>query len=260
MTSKSLPKLPELALDKIISFSSPIYWGCSDPKRFGKLMEEAKSLVGSGYFLGDNLFTWLRNNSFIEDTPFRTAWQGNIKNSADEAIVWRRYILACAAYHCIHLPGDFAEFGVFQGTGIKTIVDYLGGTEFPKTFWAYDTFDYNPVPGHDFIEHDGLFDNVKERFKDYPQVKLIKGLLPESFTQGKPESLAYMHIDLNNFEAEISVLDALFESVVPGGIIIFDDYEWSSYREQKKEEDQWFDKRNYRVFPLPTGQGLIIKR
>ena len=225
-------------------------------------MEEAKTLVGPGYFLGDNLFTWGRNNSALEDAPFRKAWQENIKNPADEAIVWRRYILACAAYHCVHLPGDFAEFGVYLGSGIKTVIDYLGGIEFPKTFWAYDTFDYNPVEGHAFSgQAPGLFEKVKERFKDYPQVKLIKGLLPESFSQGSPSSLAYMHIDLNNFKGEIAVLDALFDKVVSGGIIILDDYEWAGvYRPQKKAEDQWFDKRSYRIFPLPTGQGLVIKR
>jgi hypothetical protein len=258
---KILPKLPELSLEDIMQFSTHKYWGVSDPKRFGELMEEAKSLV-SGFYLGDNLFTWGRNNSALEDIPFRNAWQANIKNSADEAIVWRRYILACAAYHCVHLSGDFAEFGVYLGSGIKTVVDYLGGTEFPKTFWGYDTFDYNPVVGHAFSEQEaGLFDKVKERFKDYPQIKLIRGLLPESFVQGVPDSLAYMHIDLNNYEGEIAVLDALFDKVVPGGIVILDDYEWAGiYRPQKKAEDQWFDKRNYRVFPLPTGQGLVIKR
>ena len=255
-----LPKLPDLSLENVINFSSPTYWSCSDPERFGELMKEAISLVGPAYFLGDNLFTWGRNNSAFEDTPFRTAWQENIKNNADETIVWRRYILSVAAYHCINLPGDFAEFGVFLGSGIKTVMDYLGGINFPKVFWGYDTFDYNPVPGHDFVEHNGLFNNVTECFREYPQVKLIKGLLPDSFLQGAPESLAYMHIDLNNFEAEISVLNTMFEKVVSGGIIILDDYEWSDYRLQKKEEDQWFDKRNYRVFPLPTGQGLVIKR
>ena len=262
MNKNILPSLSELSLDKIMQFSSHTYWGLSNPERFGRLMEEAKTLVGPGYFLGDNMFTWLKNNSALEDVPFRNAWQANIKNAADEAIVWRRYILACAAYHCIHLPGDFAEFGVYLGSGIKTVVDYLGGSEFPKTFWAYDTFDYNPVPGQAFIEQEsGLFERVKDRFKDYPQVKLIKGLLPESFSQGAPESLAYMHIDLNNYEGEIAVLEALFDKVVSGGIIILDDYEWAGiYRAQKKEEDQWFDKRSYRVFPLPTGQGLVIKR
>ena len=49
--------------------------------------------------------------------------------------------------------------------------------------------------------------------------------------------------------------------MVPGGILILDDYEWSGYyRQQKLAEDQWFEARRYRVMPLPTGQGLVIKR
>lgn len=260
--SKFFPKLPPLPMDKFINFSSETNWGVSDPVRFKVLMDEVKTLVSPPYYFGDNFFTWLRNNSAMEDVVFRNAWQSNIANSSDQALAWRRYILACAAYHCLNLPGDFAEFGVYRGTGVKTVIDYLGGTGFPKTFWAYDTFDYNPVQGHEFEgQEPGFFDKVKDRFKDYPQVKLIKGLLPDSFSQGMPESLSYMHIDLNNHAGEIAVLDALFDRLIPGGILILDDYEWAgAYRVQKKEEDQWFEKRQYRVFPIPTGQGLIIKR
>jgi len=258
----TLPQLGEIRLDDGINFSNHIYWGVNQPDRFKALMEEAISLVAPGYFLGDNLFTWSRNNSLFEDVPFRKALQANIANPADQAISWRRYILACAAYHCVQLSGDFVECGVYIGTGVKTVMDYLGGPEFPKTFWGYDTFDYNPVPGHAFEgQEEGLYEKVKQRFAGYNQVKLVKGLLPASFAQGMPDSIAYMHIDLNNAESELAVLNNLFDRVVSGGIIIMDDYEWSGiYRVQKKAEDPWFDARNYRVFPLPTGQGIIIKR
>ena len=42
--------------------------------------------------------------------------------------------------------------------------------------------------------------------------------------------------------------------------MVLDDYEWSFYRAQKLAEDPWFEARQYRVFPLPTGQGIVIKR
>ena len=257
-----LPSLNELSTDTLLQFSTHTYWGVSNPQRFAQLMEEAKSLVSPGYFLGDNLFTWVRNNSALEDQAFRTAWESNIMNAADQAIVWRRYILACAAYHCLHLDGDFVECGVYLGSGIKTVMDYLGGVDFCKTFWGYDTFDYNPVAGHAFEgQQEGLFEQVKTRFAAYPQVKLVKGLLPGSMTNNQPEKIAYLHIDLNNAEGEIAVLEALFERVSSGGMIILDDYEWSGvYRPQKIAEDKWFDQRHYRVFPLPTGQGMVLKR
>ena len=65
-------------------------WMISDPVRFHALMKEAASLVSGGVYLGDNLFTWGRNNSFIYDVEFRRAWESNIVNSADEVIAWRR--------------------------------------------------------------------------------------------------------------------------------------------------------------------------
>lgn len=258
----TLPQLGELPMDRFINFTDDLSWGISNPARFKELMDEARTLVSAGYYLGDNLFTWARNNSLFEDIPFREAWNSNIANGADKTIAWRRYILACSAFQCVQLEGDFVECGVYQGTGIKTVMDYLGGKSFPKTFWGYDTYDYNPVAGHQFEGQEaGFFEKIQHRFDGYKQVNLIKGFLPDSFEQGAPEKVAYLHIDLNNAEGEIAVLEALFHRMVSGGIVILDDYEWSGiYRTQKKEEDAWFAARNYRVMPLPTGQGLVIKR
>jgi hypothetical protein len=249
-------------MDQIVNFATDKSWGISDPVRFKALMDEAKSLVTPGYYYGDNLFTWGRNNSLFDDAGFRQAWTQNIQNDADLAIAWRRYILATAACHCVQLPGDFVECGVYAGTGVKTIVDYLGGKDFPKTFLGYDTFDYNPVEGHRFDGQEaGFYERVRQRFADYPQVRLIQGLIPDSFSEGAPDQVAYLHIDLNNAEGEIAALEYLFDRIVPGGMVVLDDYEWAGvYRRQKAAEDPWFERRGYRVMPLPTGQGLLIKR
>jgi O-methyltransferase len=257
-----LPKLSPIDPHSTESFSVPVNWGISDMPKFSALMAQLLPLLNAGYHLGDNLLTWQRNNSAIEDQVFVAAWNENVENQNDMAIVWRRYILACAGYHCVQLDGDFVECGVYLGSGIKTVMDYLGGKEFPKRFYGYDTFDYNPVAGHAAAgQTEGLYDKVAQRFEGYNQVVLVKGLLPESFSAHCPTKIAYLHIDLNNAEFEISVLEHLFEKVVPGGIVILDDYEWSGpYRAQKIAEDKWFEERRYRVFPLPTGQGLVLKR
>lgn len=226
-------------------------------------MAEVVELVEPGFYFSDNLFTWGRNNSLNDDADFQKAWLDNLKNDSDFTIAWRRYILATSAYHCIQLEGDFVESGVYWGTGIKTVVDYLGGKEFPKTFWGYDTYDYHPEESHAaFSEQQaGFYEKVVERFEGYDQVKLIKGLLPESFNGNCPEKIAYLHIDLNSAKYEVEVLKVLFDKIVPGGMLILDDYEWAGiYRTQKIAEDSWFDERQYRVMPLPTGQGLLIKR
>lgn len=61
----------------------------------------------------------------LHDSDFMKAWASNCVCGSDQAIIWRRYIMCMAAYHCAHLEGDFVEAGAYQGTGSKTVIDYL---------------------------------------------------------------------------------------------------------------------------------------
>jgi hypothetical protein len=258
----TLPPLTPLDPNAQVNFAFPLNWGIKDEDKFYALMQQLLPLLLGGYYLGDNMLTWQRNLSMFHDKNFVKAWDSNINNNADRTIAWRRFILACAGYHCAQLEGDFVECGVYAGSGIKTVVDYLGGPSFPKTFYGYDTFDFHPVAGHGMPDqNENLYPNVIKRFADYPGVKLVKGLLPESFKIACPDKISYLHLDLNSAEYEVSCLDHLFDKVVPSGLVILDDYEWGPpYQGQKIAEDAWFEARKYRVFPLPTGQGLVIKR
>ncbi len=258
-----LPKLTPPPLDVVKNFFFPLFWGTDDHNAVGELMKAASGHVEAGYHFADNFFTWGRNNSMFDDQEFVTAWSRNAETDSDKAIVWRRYVLACAAYHCVQLDGDFVECGAYKGVGIKTVVDYLGGREFPKTFWGYDLFEHDPSMVHHSMPEHGpqLFEQVKKKFAGYANVKILKGEIPAVFAGNSPERIAYLHIDLNEAPAEIAALEHLFDRVVPAGMIILDDYEWAmAYRQQKLTEDPWFEARGYRVMPLPTGQGLVIKR
>lgn len=260
---KYLPKHTHPSANSVPSFFFPVFWSTDNADEVALIGEKLTTMVDGGYHFADNFFTWGRNMSMFDDSPFVSAWRSNIESDADRAIIWRRYVLACAAYHCIHLDGDFVECGAYTGVGIKTIIDYLGGVNFPKMFWGYDTFEYDAsMLNHPMPEHSAdLYQRVKDKFEDYAQVELIKGLIPDSFKDNCPEKIAYLHIDLNQATAEVAALEHLFDRVVSGGIIILDDYEWAGfYRQQKLAEDLWFEARKYRVMPLPTGQGLVIKR
>lgn len=258
-----LPKLPPAEPDDVQSFFLPLFWGVSRPDDFVRKMKDALGHVSISLHCADNLVTWGRNNSMLSDPAFVRAWQANAESDADKAIVWRRYILACAAFHCVQLEGDFVECGAYTGVAAKTVMDYLGGTQFPRPFWLYDLFEHaegmpNPaMPAHG----PDLYAAVCRKLADYPQARVCRGRIPEVFEGQAPERIAWLHIDLNQAPAEIAALDALFDRVVPAGLVILDDYEWAGvYRGQKLAEDPWFEARNYRVIPLPTGQGLVIKR
>ena len=240
-----------------------MFWGTRNAQLVTDHINAASELVEPGVHFADNFFTWGRNNSMLDDEVFVKAWESNAENDSDKAIVWRRYVLSCAAYHCVQLKGDFVECGAYAGVGVKTVVDYLGAENFPKDFWIYDLFEHDEsMLHHSMPKHgSGLEAKVREKFSAYPQVKVFKGNIPEVFDGQSPKDIAYLHIDLNQAPAEIAALEVLFDRIVPGGILILDDYEWAGpYRNQKLAEDPWFEARQYRVIPLPTGQGIVIKR
>jgi len=179
-----------------------------------------------------------------------------------EQIQWRAHVVTWAAQNGMRLEGDFVECGAYTGAGIKTVMDYLGGPELPKVFWGYDLFEHDASMAHHAMPEHGpqLEARVRQKFAAYPQVRIVKGAIPGAFEGQSPAKIAYLHIDLNEAPAEVASLEALFDRVTPGGLVVLDDYEWASHRAQKLAEDAWFEARQYRVFPLPTGQGIVIKR
>lgn len=258
-----LPKLGKPSPEARHNFFLPVFWGAKESDSITQNVKAITEHVLPGYHFADNFFTWYRNLSMLQDEHFVKSWESNAEHPSDNAIIWRRYVLACAAYHCVQLEGDFVECGAYTGVGMKTVIDYLGGRRFPKNFWGYDLFEHDESMEHHGMPEHGpdLERKVRRKFADYPQVRIFKGQIPQVFAGQSPKKIAYLHIDLNEATAEIASLEALFDRVVPGGIVILDDYEWAGiYRPQKLAEDPWFDARDYRVMPLPTGQGLVIKR
>ncbi len=64
-------------------------------------------------------------------------------------------------------------------------MDYLGGVASPKRAWGYDNFDYYSVAGDTFSRQKrGFYEETCQVFTGYSQVRLAKGLLPDSFAQG----------------------------------------------------------------------------
>ena len=126
--------------------------------------------------------------------------------------------------------------------------------------------DFPDLPGFlDYANTDyraeGLWEGVQARFRDLAHYHLHKGYLPGTLEHGDlPDRIAYLHIDLNVAPVEIACLDRLFDRVVPGGVIVFDDYGWKVYHRQKAAEDAFFVERGYHILELPTGQGIAVKR
>ena len=97
----SVPQNPQTP-----SFFHNFFWGPRDKDVFLDLMRMASKQVAN-VFCADNLFAINHNLAFLHDMPFIKAWKTNCVSNSDVGIIWRRYIMCAAAYHCAHLEGDF---------------------------------------------------------------------------------------------------------------------------------------------------------
>jgi len=204
-----------------------------------------------------------------------TAFNGAVRTAEEKSRAWRLHTLTWAAENALRLEGDFVECGVFEGFMSQVVVDYLDFAKLPRTFFLYDTFaGFSPrysSPAdfvadwnfYDFAQKayakPGLAAEVTARFARYPNVRIIEGVVPDSLVGTAPDRIAYLHVDLNSPKAERAALDALYDRVVPGGYIVFDDYGWEQYGPQMEAADGFATSRGAAVLELPTGQGLLIR-
>lgn len=238
--------------------------------RFRDALKTLNEVFGSVY-ASDNLIGLQRAAGFREDKHFIETLRRNAENDQERSLAWRLHTLLWAAQNALNLPGDFVECGVWKGFCFAFLTDYLNFAQIDKQLYLYDTFqgipeEMNSEKRSNEVYHrdtstdpDAILNVVKNRFRNVPNTTIVQGMVPDSFAMHCPDQIALLHIDMNSAASEIAALEALFDKVVPGGMILFDDYGWTGYAAQRHAENAFMKDRGHHVLELPTGQGLVIK-
>ncbi|MDI6717445.1 MAG: TylF/MycF/NovP-related O-methyltransferase [Patescibacteria group bacterium] len=219
----------------------------------------------------DELITG-HNADFMKDERFMSAYNSAVKAglAISDKIHWRAHTICWAALRASQLEGDFVEVGVAKGFLSKVIVDYLNFKELSKNFFLLDTFEgfiekyftesekKNGRKGGNYL-NSASYEQVRETFRDYKNVKIIKGIVPDILSRVDFSKIAYLHIDMNCTIPEILAAEYFWDKMVSGAIMILDDYGHSGHEEQKYAFDEFAKRKNVSILSLPTGQGLIIK-
>jgi O-methyltransferase len=210
-------------------------------------------------FAGDNLITWGKTLGFLRDPKFGAVVNANTRSGIERSTVWRLSTLVWAARQVSGLEGDFVECACYRGSSVRTVMDMVDISH--RRYFLYDLFEHDETMPHGAMpEHSAtLLEEVRARFPE-PNVIITQGRVPESLEIAAPEKIAFMHLDLNNREAEIGALEKLWDRIVPGGVLILDDFGWCGYMPQYVAETDWFAARGYSILELPTGQGMVIKK
>lgn len=217
----------------------------------------------------DGLYT-LHNSSFMEDEDFIKAYAEGKKTGSwgNYDIEWRVHIVLYYARYASALEGDFVECGVNKGGLSRAIVEDIDFNETGKIFYLFDTFqgfDSSVLSEAEKLKYAGLthyedtYDHVKNIFKNFPAVKIIKGTVPKTLSEVTIDKVSFVSIDMNCVLPEKEALDFFWPRLVKGGVIVLDDFAYQSFEEQNSAHKKWAKERGVSILFLPTGQGIIMK-
>ena len=247
-------------------FQKILSWVWKFPGKLKTLLLMIFSPKRPAIFSEDGLTT-VHNHDFVNDERFMKAYlAGKATNSWGGAgFRWQAFTIAWAANKCASLDGDFVECGVNRGGSAMVAAMYVGFEKLNKTFYLLDT--YNGLDERYTGKGESLrkyyysecYEDVKETFRNFPNVKLVRGSVPDTLEQVTSNKICYLSIDMNTKIPEIAAAEYFWDKLVSGAVMVLDDYGWTRHIDQKLAFDQFAAERGVQVLALPTGQGLIFK-
>jgi O-methyltransferase len=186
------------------------------------------------------------------------------------------------------LAGDFVECGVWRGgSSMAAALTFLSQGDTHRTIWLFDTFEGMTPPRElDRSAADGApasakyevtrtdagsswclaeIDDVEANLRGtgYPieQLRFVKG--PVELTLADPDNLpdriALLRLDTDWYESTRVELEALFDRVEPGGVLIIDDY--GAWEGARKAVDEFFAGRpeRYLLHRVDSTGRVLVK-
>ena len=204
--------------------------------------------------------------------------EAGIDRSYVAELRWRHWNVAFAVEYSLEFaePADVleaAECGVADGTtayiAMRQALDHssLRGREL--RFHLYDAWagmdDARLLPSeagssgrYQRLSLEATRQNL-DRFASHCRYHV--GYIPESLSsQPAPASVFYVHIDLNASVPTREACEFFWPRLVPGGVILFDDYGWLGFEDTKAAVDEFFSDKPGVLLKFPTGQAVFLRR
>ncbi len=157
-----------------------------------------------------------------------------------------------------HVDGDVVECGCARGGSAALMALSLRQLGERRNLWLFDTFEGLPAPTADDPDYEiadlftgsclGRLNEVQELFRRdgvAEGVHFVKGLFQETLPNRPIERIALLHVDGDWYESVKVCLGTLYDKVVPGGVIQFDDYGY--WKGARKAVDEFLAQREIQV-------------
>jgi len=178
------------------------------------------------------------------------------------------------------IPGDIVECGVWRGGSMlavaKTLIE-AGDTE--RDLHLYDTYEGMSEPTEHDRRQDGRsaaemlgaaersapiwayasLEDVQEtmRTSGYPaeRIHYYKGKVEDTIPADIPDRISVLRLDTDWYESTRHELTHLWPRLVPGGVLLIDDYGW--WEGARRAVDEWLAETGAPVLLLRMDEGRV---
>jgi hypothetical protein len=167
---------------------------------------------------------------------------------------------------------NFVECGVGEGISTFFSIKEIKNNENFSKLWKMHLYDaWAPMRKKELLDSELIsegkyseltIDMAKNNLKEFEKnIIYHEGYIPESFKNkpDNPESIIYLHIDLNSAKPTLEALKFFFPRLKERGVILFDDYGAINYLETRKMVDEFFKDKKGIMMEWPTGQAIYYK-
>lgn len=182
----------------------------------------------------------------------------------------RAWTLIHAFRHTLPLPGEVWEAGVYQG-GSASLLKLLaqqaaaepGGRA--TQLRLFDSFEGLPATDHPLDLHrqgdfaDTSLETVRETVGPEDWIDFRKGWIPASFAGLESSRIRFAHVDVDLYQPILDCCEFIYPRLVPGGMLVFDDYGLASCPGAREAVDKFFQGRPESPFALINGQCVVVR-
>lgn len=192
--------------------------------------DDGVGMIGFGRRADDG--EWGSKTDEVPASVLEAAVMHSIQPANRLAALWR------VCRNAVNVPGAVVSLGCGEGGAAGLMLHAAGGE---RPVWLFDTFEGIPEPG----EEDGAKARAKYEARgagnwlNFSEERaravwaglgveggICKGMIEQTVPLAVDEigQIAVLHIDVDWYEPTRAALEALYDSLAPGGIIICDDY------------------------------------
>lgn len=161
---------------------------------------------------------------------------------------------------CEKRKGALAEVGVYMGGSAKVMCE----AKKDNLLYLFDTFEGLPEPqkidggAYNKGDYNASYENVKNYLKGYKNIKIYKGLFPQSADEEvKCQKFIFVHLDVDIYKSTLDCLKFFYPRMEKGAILISHDY---LDKGVKKAFDEFFKDKPELIIELMGFQCMFIKK